>query len=182
MKIVIFGASLRKQSFNKKLAAQIEKHLKGKDGVQAQLVQLNDYDMPMMNEDLEENGLPAVVQKFVDVIKAADAVIISTPEYNGSIPPVLKNTIDWLSRPNPHAWLGKPILITTASPGLYGGVLSSYHSRHPLLKLGAFVYPESFNLGKAHEAFNDKGDMTDEKTHARLTGLVDKFVAYHSKK
>lgn len=181
MKILVFAASLRKQSFNKKLARNVEKHLKTKSGVQSQLVEMNDYDMPIMNEDLEENGLPANVVKFVELVKNADAVVISTPEYNGSIPPLLKNVIDWLSRPSPHAWLGKPVLLMAASPGEYGGVRSTLHSRQPLDKLSAFVWPEHLNLGKAHEAFDDKGDLKDPKMVSRLNGLLDKFVGYHSK-
>ena len=96
---------------------EIRPSVKSKSDVQAQLVEMNDYEMPIMNEDLEDNGLPVNVVKFVELVKSADAVVISTPEYNGSIPPLLKNVIDWLSRPNPHAWLGKPILLMAASPG-----------------------------------------------------------------
>lgn len=181
MKILVFAASLRKQSFNKKLARNVEKLLKSKSGVQAQLVEMNDYEMPIMNEDLEDNGLPVNVVKFFELVKSVDAVVISTPEYNGSIPPLLKNVIDWLSRPNPHAWIGKPVLLMSASPGEGGGNRGTLHSRQPLDKLSAFVWPEHLNLGKAHEAFDDKGDLKDPKMAARLTGLLDKFVEYHSK-
>ncbi len=181
MKILIFAASLRKDSFNKKVARNAGEVLKSMPDLQAQVVELNDYEMPIMNEDLEESGLPAKVTAFAELVKNADAVIVSTPEYNGCIPPVLKNTIDWLSRPKPHPWTGKPILLMAASEGALGGIRGVYHSRVPFDNLGAYVFGQYFTVPKVHNLLDEKGAL-DGETKERMKKLLEKFIAFSARK
>jgi chromate reductase len=181
MKILVFAASLRKDSFNKKVARNVAEALKAMGSTTAQLVELNDYEMPIFNEDLETSGLPKKVLEFTELVKNADAVIISTPEYNGCIPPVLKNTIDWLSRPQPHPWTGKPILLMAASGGALGGIRGIYHTRTPLDNLGAFVFGQFFTVPKVHTLL-DKDGQLDAETIDRMKKLLEKFIQFSSRK
>jgi chromate reductase, NAD(P)H dehydrogenase (quinone) len=182
MKILIFAASLRKDSFNKKVArnaAEILKEVGG--GVTPQLIDINDFEMPIMNEDLEDKGLPENVKKLTELVRAADAIMISTPEYNGAITPVLKNTIDWLSRPQPHPWASKPVLLMAASEGALGGIRGVYHSRVPLDNLGAFVFGQYLTIGKVVSHLNDEGQL-DPETRERMKKLFEKFLAFAKRK
>ncbi len=181
MKILIFAGSLRKESFNKKIARNAAEVLKSISGMQPELVELNDYEMPILNEDLEAGGLPKNVLAFTELVKNADAVIVATPEYNGCIPPVLKNTIDWLSRPQPHPWANKPILLMAASQGALGGLRGIYHSRLPFDNLGAFVFGQYFTAPKVHTLLDKNGSL-DGETKERLKTLLEKFIKFSSRK
>lgn len=179
MKILLFAGSLRRGSLNKKFAREAARLLSARPDLQVEFVDLQPLAIPVYDGDVEESaGVPAGVQELARRILAADALVISTPEYNGSIPGVLKNTVDWLSRLKPVSVSGKHLLLLAASPGALGGVRSLWHSRQPFEVLGAFVFPEVLGLPRAHEAFDDAGRLLDAKLVERLQGLLDRFVAH----
>lgn len=175
-KVLLMGMSLRKDSFNKKLIKNAHSIL-STDGSthQYELLTFNDYPMPVYDGDIEAQGMPEGVQKLGQKISEADAIIFSTPEYNGSIPGPFKNALDWVSRVKPMPWPGKQALLLGASPGAYGAIRSLGHCRVPLDTLGMFLYPEMFGLPKAHEAFDESDMLKDQSTKERLSKLLFKF-------
>jgi NAD(P)H-dependent FMN reductase len=179
MKIILFAGSLRRDSLNKKFAREARRLLSARSGVETEFVDLQPLAIPVYDGDLEEaSGVPAGVQELAKKILAADALVISTPEYNGSIPGVLKNTIDWLSRLKPGSLADKQLLLLAASPGALGGVRSLWHTRQPFEVLGAHIYPEMMGLPLAHRAFDESGVLKDAKTVERLSGLLDRFLVH----
>src|SRR5437660_769473 len=125
-KILAFAGSAKKDSYNKKLVAIAVEGARAA-GAEVTLIDLKDYPLPIMDEDLEKEGTPANATKLKELFKAHDALLIASPEYNSSITPLLKNTIDWVSRPAPGekplaAYTGKVALLIAASPGGFGGL------------------------------------------------------------
>jgi chromate reductase len=179
-KFLLMGMSLRKDSFNKKLVGNAYRILSAeKSEHQFELVQFNDFPMPVYDGDLEtEKGLPEGVVKLGQKITEAKALILSTPEYNGGIPGPFKNAIDWVSRIKPQVWAGKKLLLVGASPGAFGAVSGIGDSRPPLTKLGVFVYPEIFTLPQAHLAFEENGKLKDASAEDRFRQLIVKFRDY----
>jgi len=181
MKLTVFAGSLRRDSLNKRFAREAARLLSAR-GHAADFVDLQPLAIPVYDGDVEAaSGVPAGAQELSRRIAAADALVVSTPEYNGSIPGALKNTIDWLSRLKPVTLAGKPLLLLAASPGALGGVRSLWHSRQPFEVLGAHVFPDMLGLPRAHEAFDDAGRLKDAATLERLQGLLDRFAAHASR-
>lgn len=179
MKILAFAASLRKGSFNRKLIAQAVEILKSLPGNEVDHADYREFEMPIYDGDLEESsGIPSGGQELIQRVRAADAVVISTPEYNGSIPGTLKNAIDWASRDEENPFDGKPILLIGASPGGFGAVRGLWHTRVPFEAMGAFVYPEMFGLPRAHQAFDENGNFVDAKNKARLQELIEPYLLF----
>ncbi|MFA9271314.1 MAG: NADPH-dependent FMN reductase [Baekduiaceae bacterium] len=179
MKILILAASAQRQSVNKRLAQSIELLLRARGFADIERPDFKSFTMPMYDGDLEmESGVPAAARDLADHVQKADAVIICTPEYNGSIPGSLKNALDWVSRISPHPLIGKPVLMTGASPGVLGSIRSLWHSRVPFEALGAFVFPEMFGLGLATDAFDADGQLKDPKRQQQLAQLCEKFLAF----
>lgn len=182
MKILCFAGSLRSDSCNKKFARNAMRLIAEKDGHETEFLDLRDYPMPPYDGDIEaQSGIPETVKNLGRKISAADAIVLSTPEYNGSIPGVLKNVIDWLSRDKPVSLEGKPLLLLAASPGALGGVRSLWHSRQPLEVLGVHVFPNMLGLPDAYNAFDEKGHLKDEKWTQRLQALLGQFLAHVEK-
>ena len=182
MKILIFAGSLRQGSLNKKFAREAMRLLAARHGVETDYVDLQPLAIPVYDGDLEEaSGVPAGVKDLAGKILGADALLISTPEYNGSIPGILKNTIDWLSRLKPVSLAGKPLLLLAATPGALGGVRSLWHTRQPFEVLGTHVFPEMMALPLAHQAFDEAGALKDPNLAERLNGLLDRFLAHARK-
>lgn len=172
IKLVGFTGSLRKGSYNMATLVAI-KELLPKDVI---LEILDVSEIPFFSEDIESNP-PESVKHIKEKIASADGVIIATPEYNYSIPPVLKNTLDWISRGEVTPLEGKPTIILSASIGMLGGARVQYHLRQVLVALDAATlnYPEVF-IGKAHEKFDESGKLTDEKTKEVIKELVDTLI------
>jgi chromate reductase len=171
--ILGFAGSLRKDSYNKALLhAAIELIPKG--------VKLEVFDLegiPPFNQDLEDN-MPERVKKFKAKIRAADAILIATPEHNYSVPGVLKNAIDWASRPyEDNSFEGKPVAIMSASPGMFGGARAQYHLRQVLVSLNmhAINRPEVI-VASADEKIDEKGNLTDEKARKKMRQLMESLV------
>ncbi len=177
---LIMALSLRKDSLNKKLAAEAYDILtKEKSSHQYELLSFNDFPMPVYDGDLEaQSGIPASVIDLAEKMKSREALIFSAPEYNGGISGAFKNMIDWLSRVTPSPWAGKQVLLLGASPGNLGAIRGLAHSRVPLESLGVFVFPEVFGLSQAHQAFDEVGKLKDSKTQDRLKKLLFRYCDY----
>src|SRR6185436_16484310 len=165
VRIVGIAGSLRKGSYNRSaLRAAVKLVPPGST------LEISDLDgIPPFNEDHERDP-PAAVRQFRTAVKAADAVLISTPEYNYSIPGVLKNAIDWASRPyGDSAWDEKPVAIVGASVGATGTARAQYHLRQMFvfLNMHALNRPEVM-VGNASKLFDKEGNLTDEETKERI--------------
>jgi chromate reductase len=130
-------------------------------------------DIPPYDEDVRQQGFPPVVADLRARIKAADALLIVTPEYNYSVPGMLKNAIDWASRPPEQPFDGKPVAIMGASPGALGTARAQYHLRQMFIFLNALLLnrPEVMIAG-ASQRFDDQGRLTDEKTRESVAALL----------
>lgn len=170
-KILAISGSLRKASTNT-MAIRAAMKL-APEGVEIALADIS--GIPLYNDDVRVGGEPAAVTTFKAAIKACDAVLIATPEYNFSIPGVLKNALDWASRPPEPPFEGKPVAIMGASPGPVGTARVQYHLRQVLLFLNTFTLnkPEVF-IGNSASKFNAEGELTDETTAGFIT---DQLVA-----
>lgn len=175
MKLLVFAGSLRKDSLNKKFAREALR-LAIEAGAEGEFIDLKEYAMPVYDGDIEESsGIPETTKQLGKKIAAADALIISTPEYNASIPGILKNVIDWLSRDKPVSMDGKPLLLLAASPGPLGGIRVLWHARQPFEQCGVHVFPGMLGLPDAANAFEADGKLKDPK---KLKGLVEKYLKH----
>ena len=174
IRILGFAGSLRKGSYNKALL-RLAVQLIPKNAV------LETFDLegiPLFNQDLETQP-PQKVKDFKAKIKAADAILIATPEYNYSIPGVLKNAIDWASGPYPdNSFDGKPVAMMSASIGLLGAARAQYHLRQSFVFLNMYPIntPEVF-VTYAREKFED-GTLKDEKAKQQITKLLESLVSW----
>jgi chromate reductase, NAD(P)H dehydrogenase (quinone) len=136
-------------------------------------------EIPMYNQDIFDAGIPQPAKRFYDDVAAADGVLIASPEYNFSLPPVLKNAIDWLSKMPKQPFENKPIALFSASQGPLGGARVQYDLRRILVQLWGLVLPrpEVF-IGVAQTKFDKEGRLTDEATRKFLTDLVTGFKTW----
>jgi chromate reductase, NAD(P)H dehydrogenase (quinone) len=168
VKILAFAGSLRKESFNKKLVKIASEGAK-QAGAEVTFIDLKDYPLPLMDEDLEKaEGLPENAKKLKQLFLDHQALLLACPEYNSSITGVLKNVIDWVSRPQagekPLACFdGKVAALLAASPGALGGLRGLVTVRSILGSIKVIVLPEQLAISKAHEAFDDAGNLKDSK-------------------
>ncbi|GAC1518535.1 MAG: NADPH-dependent FMN reductase [Beijerinckiaceae bacterium] len=137
-------------------------------------------DLPHYNADVQAEGMPQLVRQFGDAIKQADGVIIVTPEYNYSVPGVLKNAIDWISRLPDTPFAGKPIAIMSASPSILGGARAHYHLRQMMVFLDALVLnkPEIIITFAASKLDVEKGKITDDATRDLVTKQIEALAIF----
>ena len=167
MKILAFAGSLRSASFNRKLLAIAEEAIRGQAEIDH--LDLREVAMPLYDGDLEaQDGPPPGARLFKERIAAAGALLIATPEYNHSVPGTLKNAIDWASRPPDNPFRGKVTLLMGASPGPYGAVRGVLAVRQALTALFAVVLPQTVQVAKAGEAFDEAGRLKDPKLQAQV--------------
>jgi NAD(P)H-dependent FMN reductase len=180
MKLLAFGAALRKGSYNQKLAAAAAARALAKNPkLEVELVEFRQFEIPLYDGDLEDAaGNPAGSRKLAEKIAAVDALILSAPEYNGGVSGVLKNALDWISREDVNPFDGKPVLLLGASPGSFGGVRGLWHTRVPLEAMGALVFSEMFGLSRAHQAFDEKDELKDPAMRARLDETIAAFLKF----
>jgi NAD(P)H-dependent FMN reductase len=167
IRIAMISGSLRKGSFNTKLLKQVGDIMGQSEGVELDHISLSELDLPMFSEDLEAEAFPESALELKRRLIAADGVLVSSPEYNGSFSGALKNAIDWASRPRPDeeqlaCFKGKVCALLAASPGAIGGLRGIRHVRQVLTQLQMHVIPQEFALGKAHEAFDDNDQLKEE--------------------
>ncbi len=178
-KIVAFAGSTRRESFNFALVS-VAARFAEKAGAEVTLLHLKDYDLPLFNQDLESDSFPEAAKNLHGVLKSHDGFLIACPEYNSSITPLLKNTIDWCSRPfdgesSLSAFQGKVAGLLAASPGGLGGLRGLVHVRSILGNIGVHVIPEQAALAKAHEAFSE-GELTNDSERDRVQGVAESLV------
>jgi chromate reductase, NAD(P)H dehydrogenase (quinone) len=170
MKILAMVGSLRKASYNRMaLNAAIE--LAPSD-VQVEIAEIG--DLPLYNQDVEDAGAPSQVKRLKDQVRGADAILFASPEYNYSMSGVLKNAIDWVSRPPADSpFNGKPCGIISASTGILGGARAQYHLRQSAVFVNLLVMnkPEIV-IAKAAEKFDANGKLTDETTRKMLATFM----------
>jgi NAD(P)H-dependent FMN reductase len=175
LNVLIFGASLRQGSLNNRLA-ELAAQCVERRGAKVDLATMREFDAPSYDGDLEADGLPAQATEFGRRLKEADAFMIVSPEYNASMPGVLKNLIDWASRIRPQPFNGKQGFLLSASPSMVGGNRGLWSLRIPLEHLGARVYPDMFSLAQAHQAFADDGRLANELLQKRFDDTIGCFL------
>ena len=174
-RILAFAGSARSGSFNKRLVAIAAAGARAA-GADVTLIDLRDYPLPLYDGDLEErDGLPAHARKLKDLFLANQGLLISAPEYNSSITPLLKNTIDWVSRPVTgeaplNCFDGKVAALLSASPGALGGLRGLVHVRAILQNIRVLTIPEQVAVPNAAEAFAPDGSLKDAKQQAAVQG------------
>lgn len=178
-KLLFLSGSCREESVNKKLAknaAEIARDMNAK----VTEIDLSDYDMPLYNGDLEDkDGLPENAIKLKQLFVEHDGFFIASPEYNSSFSPLLKNTLDWISRTHEEkepilaAYNGKVAAISAASPGGFGGLRGLVPLRMMLSNINVTVIPEQVAIAKAHEAFDENDKLIND---AQLQKVVTSFV------
>ena len=175
MKIVAIPGSLRKNSYNKMAIGYLVQGAQDA-GAEVEILDLKEYALPVYDGDIEKEGTPKNVEKFVQKIIDADSIIICTPEYNYSIPGGLKNAIDWVSRSSHHPFRGKPLALAGTSPGHWGTVRSQMAIIPVLRMLGAHILHTQVFIPFAKKAFDEKGNLTDEKIKEKLLALGKELV------
>lgn len=181
-KILAFAGSLREHSYNKRVVKTAVKGVK-KAGGDVTYIDLKDYPMPIYNADEhQENGFDEKALEFQKLLGEADGFLISSPEYNGSLPGGLKNAIDWASRKSDEygmieVFKGKFAAILTASPGAFGGIRCLGHLRGVLTIMLVNVLPMEIAVGKVNTMFDGDGEeMTDEKMKKILHDVGESLV------
>lgn len=171
--ILGIAGSLRQQSYNR-MALKAAEEMRPQD---TRLDIFDIRDIPLFNEDLLAAPPPAVTE-LKQLVRTADAILFATPEYNYSTSGVLKNAIDWGSRPKQdNVWNGKPVAIISASNGILGGVRAHYHLRQIFVTLNmhAVNQPEVM-IAKAEEKFDAQGNLTDEAAKKLIRQLLENLV------
>lgn len=181
-KLLFLSGSVRKDSFNKKLAIH-GSNLANEMGADATFIDLRDFDMPIYDGDLEdENGMPENAQKLKKLFNDHDGFFIASPEYNSSFSSLLKNSLDWISRPSPEPepkWIpfsGKVAAISGTSPGALGGLRGLVPLRMFLGNIGVHVVPTQAAIGGAFSAFDEDGALKDERQSAMFSGVIKDLV------
>lgn len=180
MKVLIVPGSLRKESFNKKLAHLSAKLVKDK-GHEAEVFELN--DIPLYNEDVQNSGLPESVQKFKKAIGESQLIVFCAPEYNYSISGVLKNAIDWGSRPyGDNSWGGKVAAVMGVSNGRFGTARGQFDVRKALVALDVLTIPQpQLYILNGDTAFSADGSLNEPKDMANLNKLLDRGLSIADK-
>ena len=185
LRFIAIAGSVKETSINRRLLAVATQAVIDA-GAEVNVVNLLDYPFPVFSEDEEANEIPENITKFKALIRQTDGYLIASPEYNGSLTPLLINTIAWLSRkhgdePRMEAFTGKVAAVMSASPGGLGGIRALPHLRYVLEGIGVLIIPEMLTLGNAHSAFEDDGTLKDEKFQERVDAMAQNLVRVTSK-
>lgn len=175
-RILAFAGSARRESLNRKLLAEAVAATRAAGG-DVTLLDLDEYALPLYHGDEEDaRGLPPAAVKLIDLVNRHAGLLIASPEYNSFMTPLLKNTIDWISRADDNPFTGKVAAVVSASPGALGGARSMMHVRHLLLHLGCHVVPAQCLLPHAGKAFDASGRLLDERTRQSVEALAKQLV------
>ena len=174
MRILGLNGSLRQTSINGQLLRAAGRRLPSHATFElADLGQL-----PLFDEDLEAAALPEPVTRFQQAVQDADAIIIASPEYNGSLTGALKNALDWASRPGGDAVLADiPVAVIGASPSRFGAAWSQSDTRRIVDRIGGKVVPLELAVAQANDAFGDDGDLRDPELRQQLDAIVEALLA-----
>ena len=181
VRVLVIAGSTRTEAFSKRLARVAWRSVEQAGG-SASFVDLRDYPMPLYDGDLEAaRGLPEQAIRLRDLMKQHDALLIATAEYNSSIPAVLKNALDWMSRPHPpepgvSPYRNKIAGLLASSPGALGGLRGLVHLRQILQSVGCLVITEQFALGNAGSAFAADGGLVDPKQAEGVATVVRRLI------
>jgi NAD(P)H-dependent FMN reductase len=176
VRVLVFGASLRRASLNARLASLAATVVEEQGGVPDRAT-MEEFECPSYDNDVERaEGLPANAMRMRERLEAADAYIIASPEYNASMPGCLKNAIDWVSRVRPQPFNGRQGMLVSASPSMAGGNRGLWSLRVPLEHLGSRVYPDMFSLAQAHEAFDPSGRIANPTLQERFNSTIGCFL------
>ena len=185
-RLLAFAGSVRRDSFNARLARFAAREAEAA-GAEVLLLDLAEFDLPLYNGDLEAGeGLPPGAARLKEPFLAHDGFLIASPEYNGSISPLLKNAVDWVSRPvagqPPLVWYaGKVAGLMAASPGALGGLRGLVHVRQILSGIGVIVAPAQHAIARAGDAFDDEGGLAEEPHGAAVRRVVRETVRLAAK-
>jgi chromate reductase len=176
VRFLVFSASLRSGSLNTRLARLVARLIENHGGT-VDSAAMADFDCPSYSQDAQSNnGIAPGAVELQRRLEASDAFVIASPEYNGSMPGLLKNAIDWVSRHRPQPFNARHGLLLSASPSMVGGNRGLWALRVPLEHLGARVYPDMFSLAQAHEAFTPDGTLVDAELANRLDKTIVGFM------
>lgn len=180
--ILCLSGSLRSASFNTRLLHVAHEVIDTRGAHGAPVAADTLRALPLMDQDLESSdGLPTAAQELKKAFAGADGILLACPEYNGSITPLLKNVIDWVSRPDEalpaaRCFGGKPVALISASPGGLGGLRGLRHVREIIGNLGALMVPKQFALGSAGDAFDEAGALHDARKQQALDAVIDDLL------
>jgi NAD(P)H-dependent FMN reductase len=166
--------SLREESINKQLEKALVKRFK-RAGMKTTSINLGTYDLPIFHGDLD---MPDGVKKLSRKIKSCDGVVVISPEYNGGLPPVLKNAIDWTSTTGKAHFEAPYWGIASCAPGPMSGIMCMRQVNYILMRLGAHVSPIQVGVGKAHIAFDSKGELIAEPSATLADNLIKDMLAH----
>lgn len=176
VKVLVFAASLRGGSLNSKLAALAARAITD-EGCSVDLAEMVAFDCPSYSQEVQDQqGFPSGAEELRRRLEANDAFVIVSPEYNASMPGVLKNAIDWVSRYQPQPFNWKHGMLLSASPSMVGGNRGLWALRIPLEHLGARLYPDMFSLAQAHQALGADGGMTNPQLAERFQQAIVGFL------
>ena len=176
LEFLVLSASRRADSLNTKLAGLAAARI-AQAGAKVELTTIKEFDVPAYDRDEElAEGMPAGAERFIEKLQGAQALVLVSPEYNASMPGLLKNLIDWVSRRRPQPFDTLQTLLMSASPSMAGGNRGLWATRVPLEHLGARVYPEMFSLAQAHTAFDAAGLIADATLQERFDGNLANFT------
>ena len=168
VRLLAFAGSLRRESFNRKLLKTLARGAE-EAGAEVDRIDLREFSLPVYDAEIEAAGMPPAVHALQARLAACAGLLIATPEYNGSMPALIKNTLDWMSRAQPDGrpgtalFAGKVAGLCSASPGALGGLRSLLVTRDALSKFGLWVAPSQVAVGRADAAFDAEGELVDER-------------------
>ncbi|MGZ4272842.1 MAG: NADPH-dependent FMN reductase [Solirubrobacteraceae bacterium] len=176
LRFLVLSASLRAGSLNGRLARVAAESLTAHGG-EVDFASMREFDAPSYDFDVEQSdGLPPGAEAFRTRLEANDAFVIASPEYNASVPGLLKNLVDWVSRHRPQPFNERHGLLLSASPSMVGGNRGLWALRVPLEHLGARVYPDMFSLAQANQALDSHGRISDPLLQDRLEQTIGSFM------
>jgi len=182
--ILLFAGSARSQALSKRVARAAHASIEAA-GARGTLIDLADFDMPLYHADVEAaSGIPNAARRLQALLASHDGLLVISPEYNGSMTPLLLNTLSWCSRSDPGSkqpsglavFADKPAALLGSSPGALGGLRALMHLRDLLGYLGMLVIPQQLAVSRAHQAFGADGRLIDERQRAAFDGVAAALV------
>lgn len=178
MRILAFAASLKEDSLNRRLLG-LAARLAAEGGAEVEVADFRDFVCPNYDADLEAaEGVPAAAVLLGKRLDEVDGILLSSPEYNSSLPGTLKNTIDWVSRLKPHPWRGKSGVLLAVSDGAFGGIRGLWQLRIPLEVLGVALLPDMYVLPMGKTAFNEDGTLVEAGRQQRLERVITAYLRF----